>query len=95
MIDFPIYITDFFLKYPHILRKNWLAYEKIYLVKTALHHTANKFLIDFFWILPKSSVDFTRQNTGKDAKISRRRACEFDYLTARQKKVIRTRLKIT
>ena len=36
-------------------------------------------------------MDFTRQNTGKDAKISRRRACGFDYLTARQKKVIRTR----
>ena len=29
-------------------------------------------------------MDFTRQNTGKDAKISRRRACKFDYLTARQ-----------
>ncbi len=47
MIDFPIYVTDFF-QYPYILRKNWLVYEKIYSVKTASHYTANKFLIDFF-----------------------------------------------
>ena len=48
MIDFPIYVTDFFFNMRIFCEKNWLVYEKIYSVKTALHHTANKFLIDFF-----------------------------------------------
>ena len=36
-----------FLKYPHILRKIWLVYKKIYSFKTASHLTANKFFVDF------------------------------------------------
>ena len=32
--------------------------------------------------MPQSSMNFTRRSTTKNAKIYRRKACEFDSLTA-------------
>ena len=48
MIDFPIYVTDFFFNIRIFCEKIGLSMKKSIQSILLPHHTANKFLIDFF-----------------------------------------------